>query len=189
MSALTARRAPITGTPVAADTDSRSRVPRSALVGPAAGRLPAGRAVHAGDAFEPRSSSIAPGHGLGAAGHGVAVGTVIARRDIRSSRTPVRLTRRGRAVVACFLVASVTIGVLLISLLAAGRAQATNRGQARAGYQGMHQIVVRPGQTLWSIASAAEPWADTRVVVQEIITANSLNGVTISADQLLWVPR
>jgi Tfp pilus assembly protein FimV len=87
------------------------------------------------------------------------------------------------------LVTSVTIGVLLVSLLVAGRAQATNRGQARAGYQGMHQIVVRPGQTLWSIASAAEPWADTRVVVQEIITANSLNGVTIRAGQLLWVPR
>jgi len=86
-------------------------------------------------------------------------------------------------------VTGLTVGALLISLLASGGAQATNNGQARAGYQGMHQIVVRPGQTLWSIASAAEPSADTRVVVQEIMTANALTSGAINAGQLLWVPR
>jgi len=86
-------------------------------------------------------------------------------------------------------VTGLTVGALLISLLASGGAQATNNGQARAGYQGMHQIVVRPGQTLWSIASAAEPSADTRVVVQEIMTANALTSGDINAGQLLWVPR
>jgi Tfp pilus assembly protein FimV len=92
-------------------------------------------------------------------------------------------------VVACLLVTGLTVGALLISLLASGGAQATNHGQAGAGYQGMRQVVVRPGQTLWSIASAAEPSADTRVVVQEIMTANALTGGDISAGQLLWVPR
>jgi LysM repeat protein len=53
----------------------------------------------------------------------------------------------------------------------------------------MRQIVVRPGQTLWSIAAAAEPSADTRVVVQEIMTANTLTSGDISAGQLLWIPR
>jgi Tfp pilus assembly protein FimV len=53
----------------------------------------------------------------------------------------------------------------------------------------MHQIVVRPGQTLWSIASAAEPAADPRDVVQQIMTANAMTGTTITAGQLLWVPR
>jgi hypothetical protein len=102
---------------------------------------------------------------------------------------PIRLTRRGRAVVVCLLVCGLTLGALLVSLLASGGAQATNHGQPRGGYQGMHQIVVRPGQTLWSIASAAEPSADTRVVVEEIMTANALNTVSITAGQLLWVPR
>jgi hypothetical protein len=92
-------------------------------------------------------------------------------------------------VVACLLVTGLTVGALLISLLASGGAQATNHGQARAGYQGMRQVVVRQGQTLWSIASAAEPSADTRVVVQEIMTANALTSGDISTGQLLWVPR
>jgi hypothetical protein len=91
--------------------------------------------------------------------------------------------------VACLLVTGLTVGALLISLLASGGAQATNHGRRGAGYQGMREIVVRPGQTLWSIASAAEPSADTRVVVQEIMTANALTSVIISAGRLLWVPR
>jgi len=86
-------------------------------------------------------------------------------------------------------VTGLTVAALLISLLASGGAQATNHGRARAGYQGMREIVVRPGQTLWSIASAAEPSADTRMVVQEIMTANTLTSGDIRAGQLLWVPR
>jgi Tfp pilus assembly protein FimV len=78
---------------------------------------------------------------------------------------------------------------LVIGLAAAGGAQAANHGQPRAGYQGMHEIVVRPGQTLWSIASAAEPGADPRDVVQQIMTANAMTATTITAGQLLWVPR
>ena len=90
--------------------------------------------------------------------------------------------------VAVFVVAVLCIALLLVTALASGRAQATNHGRARAGYQGMHQVVVRPGQTLWSIATAAEPTADPRDVVQEIIAANALSSPTINADQLLWVP-
>jgi LysM domain len=92
-------------------------------------------------------------------------------------------------VVAAVVVTGLTLAALLATVLASGRAQATNHGQARAGYQGMHRIVVQSGQTLWSIALAAEPTADTRVVVQEIMTANALGSSTISAGQLLWVPR
>jgi hypothetical protein len=114
---------------------------------------------------------------------------VLERRQARQSREPIRLTRRGRVVVASLLVTGLTVCALLLSLLASGGAQATNHGQPRAGYQGMVRIVVRPGQTLWSIASAAEPSADTRVVVQEIMTANALTSVDVSAGQLLWVPR
>ena len=108
--------------------------------------------------------------------------------DIGMSRVPLRLTRRGRVVVAAVIVGAVTLAVLLITMLVSGGAQATNHGHARAGYQGMHQVVVRPGQTLWSIAAAAEPTADPRSVIQEIMTANALGSPTISAGQLLWVP-
>lgn len=111
------------------------------------------------------------------------------RHAMSVTRTPVRLTRRGRVVITALILACLTAAVLVISLLASGGAQATNHGQARAGYQGMRQVVVRPGQTLWSIATADEPTADTRMVVSEIMTVNALNSATISAGQLLWIPR
>ena len=53
----------------------------------------------------------------------------------------------------------------------------------------MTQIVVQPGETLWSIAAAAEPSASPWTVVQQITDMNALNGTQIQAGQLLWVPR
>jgi len=195
MSALSTIESPALGGSHATDevgtgvtsTDFRSQMPRLVVVTPA-GPGPSGRPVRAGGAGKPRSCSIARSR-PGAAPPVVVPGTVLARRQASGSRTPVRLTRRGRAVVACLLVTGLTVGALLISLLVSGGAQATDHGQARAGYQGMRQIVVRQGQTLWSIAAAAEPSADTRVVVQEIMTANTLTSGDISAGQLLWIPR
>jgi LysM domain len=103
---------------------------------------------------------------------------------------PVRLTRRGRAVVAGLTILAATAVALLLWLSLAGGAQASSHGQpARAGYRGMTQIVVRPGQTLWSIAAAAEPSVDPRIVIQQIIDTNALGGNTIRAGQLLWVPK
>jgi hypothetical protein len=185
----------------AATTDFRGR-PRLRLVRQPVAAAAGGRSAVTGG--EPRSSSIPPAgvrpteptvlprravltKPVAATEPVVLTGRVLARPGV--SRTPVRLTRRGRVVAAALVVAGVTIVVLLASVLASGGAQATNHGQAGAGYRGMHQIVVRPGQTLWSIASAAEPTADTRVVVQQILTANALTGTTITAGQLLWVPR
>ena len=110
-------------------------------------------------------------------------------RSIRRSETPappLRLTRRGRVVVAVAAALLVTV----ISLLVAGVAQATNDGpSARAARQHLVQVVVRPGQSLWSVAESADPDQDTRAVVQQIIDLNSLNGDTVLAGQQLWVPR
>jgi LysM domain len=79
--------------------------------------------------------------------------------------------------------------VCLLSLAAAGGALAASHGAARAGYGGLRQVVVEPGQTLWSIASAAEPTADPRLVIQQIMEVNSLAGGTLQAGEVLWVPR
>ncbi len=99
---------------------------------------------------------------------------------------PLRLTRRGRIVVAVAAALLVTI----ISLLAAGVAQATSHGPSpRAARQNLVQVVVRPGQTLWSVAESADPDQDTRVVVQRIVDLNSLSGPSVLAGQSLWVPR
>jgi hypothetical protein len=112
-----------------------------------------------------------------------------AARSVRRSKTPappLRLTRRGRVVVAVAAALLVTV----ISLLVAGVAQATNDGpSARAARQHLVQVVVRPGQSLWSVAESADPDQDTRAVVQQIIDLNSLTGDTVLAGQQLWVPR
>lgn len=112
-----------------------------------------------------------------------------AARSARRGKTPappLRLTRRGRVVVAVAAVLLVTV----ISLLVAGVAQATNDGpSARAARQHLVQVVVGSGQSLWSVAELADPGQDTRAVVQQIIDLNSLSGDTVFAGQQLWVPR
>lgn len=100
--------------------------------------------------------------------------------------SPLRLTRRGRVVAA----AAAVLLVVALSLIVAGAAQAISHsaapGTARSG---LAQAVVRPGQTLWSVAESADPDADTRLVIQQIIQLNALTGDTVFAGQRLWVPR
>lgn len=49
--------------------------------------------------------------------------------------------------------------------------------------------MVHPGQTLWSIAVQAQPSADPRIVVQQIIDLNALSGSSVEPGEHLWVPR
>jgi LysM domain len=107
---------------------------------------------------------------------------------LRPRPAPLRLTRRGRMVVVILAAVLATVAITAASVAFSG-AQAANHGRPGAGYAGMHRIVVQPGQTLWSIAAQAEPSADPRQVIQEILTANSMTGSTVQAGQLLWVPK
>jgi hypothetical protein len=80
--------------------------------------------------------------------------------------------------------------VAVLSLLAAGAAQATNHSVApRAARQNLVQVIVRPGQSLWSVAESADPDEDTRAVIQQIVDLNVLSGNVVFAGQKLWVPR
>jgi LysM domain len=132
--------------------------------------------------------AVAPGHPATAPRHPAAAARRVApggtSRD--TPGVPLRLTRRGRIVVAVVAALLVTV----ISLLATGAAQATNHGPSSgAARHGLVQVVVRPGQSLWSVAEKAAPDRDTRAVIQQIIDLNSLTGDTVSAGQQLWVPR
>jgi hypothetical protein len=104
----------------------------------------------------------------------------------QQASTPLRLTRRGRVVVA----AAVVLLVAALSLIAAGAAQAISHSAApRPAGRALAQVVVRPGQSLWSVAESADPNADTRLVIRQIVELNSLSGSTVFAGQRLWVPR
>jgi LysM domain len=106
-----------------------------------------------------------------------AAGAVPSRRS--------RLTRRGRIVVAALAV------VAACGLLVAGAsaAQASGPAAAHAATGSGQRIIVQPGSTLWSIAENADPHADARTVVQEMLQANRLKTADITAGQRLWVPR
>jgi nucleoid-associated protein YgaU len=113
----------------------------------------------------------------------------------RATRTaaeppPIRLTRRGRIVIGVLVAVAVAGVAALIWLAVAGRAQAA--GHVRQGTPAVHsmlRVVVRPGDTLWSIAANADPTADPRLIIQQIVDDNALRGTAISAGQVLWVPR
>lgn len=142
------------------------------------------------DRVEPRSSSIRAVARAPLADAVLVPSAVISPRPhAASGPAPLRLTRRGRAVVATLVVTAIAVIGLVIAMAAAGGAQAASPGGIGVGHQGMHEIVVRSGQTLWSIASAAEPTADPRLVVQQIMAANGMSTSDVAAGQLLWVPR
>jgi hypothetical protein len=98
---------------------------------------------------------------------------------------PLRLTRRGRVVIAV----AAALLVAALSLVIAASAQATNHPQSSRGAQHLIQVTVRPGQSLWSVAENADPGADTRAVIQQIVELNGLTGDVVTAGQRLWVPR
>jgi len=108
----------------------------------------------------------------------------------RAVRTRVRLTRRGRIVVA----ALITAGVVLVAALAwlAGTARAGTPGAGpppSAVYHSLRPVVVQPGESLWAIATQADPTGDPRSVMQEIIDINALHGTSVQPGQRLWLPR
>ena len=107
-----------------------------------------------------------------------------------AGRSGVHLTRRGRMVMSVLLMMATLLVTALVWLAAAGRAQATGSGPAPASvYRNLTAVVVHPGQSLWSIASEADPSADPRTDMQEIVDHNALHGTNLVPGQRLWVPQ
>ncbi len=108
----------------------------------------------------------------------------------RPVRTRVRLTRRGRIVVATLITAGVVLVAALAWLAGTARAEAAGSGSpASAVYHSLRPVVVQPGESLWTIATQADPAGDPRAVMQEIIDINALNGTSVQPGQRLWLPR
>ena len=117
---------------------------------------------------------------------------VLVGRPVSAPRAPggvpsrrIRLTRRGRIVVAALAV----VAACGLFVAAASAAQASSPAAAHAATGSGQRIIVQPGSTLWSIAENADPHADARIVVQEMLRANRLKTADITAGQRLWVPR
>ena len=98
---------------------------------------------------------------------------------------PLRITRRGRAV----LTAAVSIPLAALALVLAlngGMATAVPGLGAQAGH--FQQVTVQSGQSLWQLAETLAPAADPRDVIADIVHLNQLPGADVHAGQKLAIP-
>ncbi|GAA1740171.1 LysM peptidoglycan-binding domain-containing protein [Microcella frigidaquae] len=96
------------------------------------------------------------------------------------ARTRLRLTRRGRFVVAALVSLPLVLGLLGIAL---------NGGGAVAGSTAAPETVtVQAGQSLWSLAEELAPDAATADVVADLVAVNGLAGGAVLPGQVLIVP-
>jgi LysM domain len=93
-------------------------------------------------------------------------------------RSPVHLTRRGRLVFFLVLLAlTASVATLIASTVDAAPPARPPRA-----------IVVHPGDTLWSIATAVHPYGSPTQTMVEIERLNHMTDGAVFVGQQLWVP-
>lgn len=100
-------------------------------------------------------------------------------------RTRLRLTVRGRRVLAT-VAATPAIAALAVAMLSGGGALASGDAGAAAG--SFETVTVLPGESLWTIAQDIAPESDPRDVIHEIVTLNALPSSAVDAGQSLAIP-
>ncbi|MBW9093601.1 LysM peptidoglycan-binding domain-containing protein [Microbacterium jejuense] len=100
--------------------------------------------------------------------------------------TRLRLTVRGRRVLALLAALPALIALGVAMALGGGAALATLDGGAPAG--SFESVVVSAGDSLWSIAEQVAPGHDPRDVVDQIARLNALDGVSVQVGQELAIP-
>jgi len=98
---------------------------------------------------------------------------------------PLRLTRRGRAVVRLALATALVLLTVAV-VLSWGRA-AEARPEPGPPVPVRYHVVL-PGETLWGIAAEELPGVDRREAVARIVELNALGSAGVSAGQRLAVP-
>jgi multidrug efflux pump subunit AcrA (membrane-fusion protein) len=99
--------------------------------------------------------------------------------------SPIKLTRRGRMLVSTLSFAAM-LAISLVSLF--GIATESAKASNEASNSTTTQIVVAPGETLWTIAARVNPEIDPRAVIEDIKALNVIEGSEVYAGQVLLVP-
>ena len=100
---------------------------------------------------------------------------------VRQGRpAPLRLTRRGRAVVFALFLAAWTAASAVLWATASRAEESPVPGVT---------VVVRPGDSLWSIAEREAPGRATGDVVAGIVRLNDVDGSLIHPGESLVLPR
>jgi nucleoid-associated protein YgaU len=105
-----------------------------------------------------------------------------ARSAGAEERETVRLTARGRVVLALCGAAALSVVLGIVHL------PASHAGDRPTTLPKTATVVVQPGQTLWQIASRVAPGSDPRTTVHRIEELNGLTSASVSAGQRLYVP-
>ncbi|GAB3455200.1 hypothetical protein GCM10027570_35770 [Streptomonospora sediminis] len=102
----------------------------------------------------------------------------------------VRLTRRGRvvAVSAASVLATAALAGLFIAVATAGASASGAAAESALSGSGPATVVVRDGDTLWSIAERVRPGHDPRSTVHEIVRENELRRSELEPGQELVMP-
>lgn len=98
------------------------------------------------------------------------------------TRLRLRLTRRGRAVIASLVSLPLAVALVLMAF---------NGGVATANPGGtvVATVTVEVGESLWSVAAALAPDASTADVVADLIAVNELTSAELLPGQVLIVPE
>ncbi|WP_157382919.1 LysM peptidoglycan-binding domain-containing protein [Nonomuraea coxensis] len=107
------------------------------------------------------------------------------RRRAEAAAAPVRLTRRGRAVVVVAM-ALLSLGGFWLGSRAAGHAAVKVVVPAHAG---LPWVEVREGDTLREVADALSEGEDSRAVAEAIMRLNGLSDLVVRPGDRLYVPR
>jgi nucleoid-associated protein YgaU len=129
-----------------------------------------------------RRATPAPGARTGAPAGSPNGQPTVRRPAFRGGGTVrLRLTRRARRLaVVLGMAAAVALGSWLGPLVDGGGSELRLAGES--------SVVVRSGDTLWSIASSVAEGADVRTVVDRIQELNGLEGTELQPGQLLLLP-
>lgn len=99
--------------------------------------------------------------------------------------TRLRLTRRGRRVLAAMAATPIAVA-LGLAIVSGGSALASREDGAPAGT--FDTVTVMPGESLWAIAEEVAPNSDPRDVVDAIISLNQLSSSAVMAGERLSIP-
>lgn len=104
-------------------------------------------------------------------------------RVLEGGRSAGARHRRRRLVLALALSAVVLAGALVTGRLVTGHATPTSAdAPGAAGVAAPTTYVVRPGDTLWSIAAATEPDLDVRIAVDRLVARNGRAPIVVGQE-------
>lgn len=108
--------------------------------------------------------------------------------NVEVASGPWRLTRRGRLAAVLLAVLAALVVLSVVQVAGASKSTSANKVVLMAAQQQSDSVVVRSGDTLWSIATREMPNQDPREAVVALRKANGITGGEISAGQRLTLP-